>query len=102
MDYDAVLDLNDPQIRRQVNIALETLVCPWEWMLTLGETSPIWTLAENLIGQGVTAIVVPSFARSSGPDDVNIVFWPWARKPPKQVKAIDDVGRLPRDRSPRW
>lgn len=99
VDYDAVLDLSDPAIRKQVNIALETLACPWEWMLIQGDTPPTWTLAEDLIQRGITAILVPSFARASGPEDVNIVFWEWTREPPKQVKAIDDTGRLPRDRS---
>jgi RES domain-containing protein len=73
--------------------------CPWEEIDDRRETPPSWALALRLRGQGIAAIIVPSFASGATPEDVNIVFWHWGSDLPHRLTVIDDEHRLPRDQS---
>jgi len=99
VDCDFVLDLTDPAIREQHDVAFTDLACPWEDLADRGETPPSWRLAKALIAQAVSAIIVPSFAPGAAVNDRNIVFWRWSADLPCRVKVIDDDQRLPRDTS---
>lgn len=96
VDYDAVLDLSDRFVREATGIHDDVLACSWELLASQGETPPSWSLARRLIEEGVTAIVVPGFAPGADEEDRNAIFWQWAYQPPKQVRVIDDFGRLSR------
>jgi RES domain-containing protein len=52
--------------------------------------------AETLIAGGFSGLLVPSFARGAGEDDVNLVLWKWSNRPPSKITLIDDNGRLDR------
>jgi RES domain-containing protein len=99
VNCDDVLDLTDPTVLASKGIDPGNLSCPWEDLSTRGLAPPSWTLAKRLVGEGVSAIIVPSFAAGATAADVNVVFWDWSRDPPHQVRVIDDHGRLPRDAS---
>ena len=75
------------------------LACPWEALADRRETPPSWELARRLTGQGVAAIIVPSFAAGATPADRNVVFWSWGAALPHRLTIIDDEQRLPRDQS---
>jgi RES domain-containing protein len=97
VDCDNVLDLTDPAVLESQGISPGDLSCPWEDLSTRGLTPSSRTLTKRLVREGVSAIIVPSFAAGATSDDINVVFWDWSRDPPHQVRVIDDHGRLPRD-----
>ena len=64
-----------------------------------GLIPPRWDLAERRIAVDTSGIVVPSFAPGATSIMRNVVFWDWGYDLPHQVRVIDDLGRLPRNRS---
>lgn len=94
---DDVLYLTDAATRAAVGVDLADLMCPWEDLARRGVEPPSWRLARRLLGDGVAAVVVPSFAPGADADHVNVVFWRWGPVPPHAVRVIDDHGRLPHD-----
>ena len=97
VDCEQVIDLSEPQVLADFGLAAQTLAGPWEDLSSRGEVPPTWALAERLIGDGCSGIVVPSFAPGSDPTDLNLVLWHWSNGPPCRVEVIDDFARLPRD-----
>lgn len=98
-DCTDVADLTQPADRAAWGVTPETLACPWEALAERRETPPSWALARRLREQGVAAVIVPSFAASATPEDVNVVFWSWGPALPHRLAVIDDEHRLPRDES---
>jgi RES domain-containing protein len=99
VDCADVADLTDRADRSALGVTQEALACPWEEIDDRRETPPSWALALRLRGQGIAAIIVPSFASGATPEDVNIVFWHWGSDLPHRLTVIDDEHRLPRDQS---
>lgn len=99
IDCDDIEDLCDPDTRTRLGIDIADLSCPWEDLMHRGFVPPSWKLAERLIAANVAGIVVPSFASGATAIMRNVVFWDWGDGLPHQVRVIDDLGRLPRDRS---
>ena len=97
LDCDDVIDLTSPGERTRLGIAEADLACAWEDLAARGFTPPSWSLARRLIGQGTAGIVVRSYAAGATAADVNAVFWLWTDQPPRQVRVVDDFGRLPKD-----
>ena len=95
VDCDDVLDLTNPSTLAANAIAPEDLSSPWKDLATRGLKPPTWLMAERLIADKVSGIIVPSFARGAGTGDINVVFWSWKPDRPHQVKVIDDFARLP-------
>ncbi|MCB5203977.1 RES family NAD+ phosphorylase [Neorhizobium sp. T786] len=62
-------------------------------MRTLGE-APTQTLARTLIAKGYNGLLVRSFAKGAGPDDMNLVLWKWGPAAPSKLELIDDENRL--------
>jgi RES domain-containing protein len=54
------------------------------------------TFAQRLITLGYHGLLVRSFAPGARPDDLNLVLWTWADRPPSRLVLIDDEGRLSR------
>ena len=98
IDCADIADITDPQSCTDLEIASSDLACAWENLADRGLTPPSWTLADRLIATGIAGIVVPSFASAAGPGARNVVFWDWAKSGQHQVRVIDDLMRLPRDR----
>lgn len=99
VNCDDTEDLSDPDTRRRLGVGIDELSCPWEDHMDRSLVPPSWELAELLIAGGVSGIVVPSFAPGATPIMRNVVFWDWGDDLPHQVRVIDDLGRLPRNRS---
>jgi len=96
---DAVFDATDAAMLAAEAVAPAELDCPdWELRMLRGQEVPSQALAERLIARGYAALLVPSFARGAGPQDVNLVFWRWGEGTPSSVRVIDPGQRLPRDR----
>lgn len=55
-------------------------------------------VSARLVGKGYHGLIVNSFAKGAGVEDLNIVFWNCSATPPNQVFVIDDENRLPRNR----
>lgn len=99
VDCDEMLDLTDAATREGLGIALADLACAWEDMADRGQDPPSWALARRLKSEGHAGVIVPSFAHGATPADMNAVFWDWSPDLPRQVRVVDDHGRLPRDAS---
>lgn len=50
--------------------------------------------ARNLIAEGYNGLLVRSFAKGSGPRDMNLVLWRWGESAPSRLTLIDDDDRL--------
>ncbi len=97
VDCEDVADLTDPAVLAARAVDPRDLACAWEDLATRGQIPPSWALARRLSGDGIAAIIAPSFAAGATPADRNVVFWRWADTPPHQVTVIDDDDRLPKD-----
>ncbi len=62
-------------------------------MIANGE-SATQAFARRLIVAGYAALLVPSFARSAAPTDLNLVLWRWGDAAPTRLVLIDDENRL--------
>jgi len=63
----------------------------WARLNRQGQLAPSQALAEALIGQGATGMLVRSFAPEAGPREMNLVLWSWS---PDTLRVIDDERRL--------
>ncbi|MBU4527162.1 MAG: RES family NAD+ phosphorylase [Alphaproteobacteria bacterium] len=50
--------------------------------------------ARDLIAKGYNGLLVRSFAKGSGPRDMNLVLWNWGQTAPSRLELIDDEDRL--------
>ena len=55
---------------------------------------PTQTLAERLIADGYAGLQVPSFAKGSTGEDLNMVLWVWGCTIPTKLVLVDDEERL--------
>jgi RES domain-containing protein len=62
-------------------------------MRTTGEAST-QRFARELIAQGYNGLRVRSFAKGSGPSDINLVLWRWGNSASSRLELIDDEDRL--------
>ena len=62
-------------------------------MIANGE-SATQAFARRLIVAGYAALLVPSFARSAAPTDLNLALWRWGDAAPTRLVLIDDENRL--------
>ena len=96
VDCQPILDLTDPSVLAHYNIHPADLACPWMSDWYQGRDPASWAIADGLIQKGIVGIRVASQSVGAGNEDINIVFWKWARTPPRQVRVIDDENRLSR------
>ncbi len=97
VDCEDIADLRTYAGRRQLDIDLADLDCPWFAILTSGGTPPSWSIATMLISKGLAGIVVPSFAPGATDEDHNLVLWDWSDKRPHMISVHDPSGRLPKN-----
>ena len=62
-------------------------------MLRHGE-APSQAFALALEADGFDGLLVRSFARGTGPADLNLVLWRWGPSAPHRLELIDDENRL--------
>lgn len=94
---EAVFDGRDAAALAAEGLDAEALADPaWrERMRSRGE-APTQSFARRLAASGHHGLLVRSFARGAGPDDLNLVLWHWAPAAPARLTLIDDEGRLSR------
>ncbi len=97
IDCRPVADLTDTATLEHHGIDPAALACPWELLLTERQTPPSWMQARQLIRQGCSGIIVPSFAPNRPPGGRNLVLWCWNQSDECRVRLIDDHHRLPRN-----
>ena len=66
----------------------------WRDTLAVSGGTSTQTFAKSLIERKFNGLLVPSFARGAGADDLNLVLWRWGAQPPSQLELIDDENRL--------
>lgn len=50
--------------------------------------------ARNLIAERYNGLLVRSFAKGAGTDDMNLILWKWSERGPSRLELIDDEERL--------
>lgn len=92
---DRVFDCRNGEAVRGAGLRPEELADPaWRDAMRRDGEAPTQRLARMLIADGWHGLLVRSFARGSGPDDLNVILWRWGEKPPARLEVIDDEGRL--------
>ena len=94
VDCANVLDLSTPSACTAAQVDFAHLNVAWEDLATRKLPVPTWLLQHRLMGEGVAAITVPSFAAAAPLGACNMVFWEWGAALPHKVTLVDDFGRL--------
>ena len=66
----------------------------WRLQMRAHGKAPTQILAERLIADGYGGLRVPSFAKGSTGEDLNMVLWVWGSTLPTKLVLIDEEGRL--------
>jgi RES domain-containing protein len=85
LDIEGIVDLTTDPGRSTVSVRLSELQCSWAADTTAGKEPASWKIAKQLIGAGVSGIIVPSFAHGARPDMHNVVLWKWGPDLPHRV-----------------
>jgi RES domain-containing protein len=99
VEVDGIVDLRTESDRAIAGVTLDAMACGWFYDITTGRKPPSWTVAERLISDDATGILVPSFARGARPDAANLVLWRWGADPPHRILVDDPSERLPRNQT---
>ena len=92
---DRVFDCRDEVAVRHAGLDPAELGDPaWREAMRRQGEAPTQRFARRLIAERWPGMLVRSFARGSGPDDLNLVLWRWGEKPPARLEVVDDEGRL--------
>jgi RES domain-containing protein len=94
VDCADVLDLSTHAACQNIGIDPTDLSRPWEDFIARKLPVPTWQLQDRLMGDGIAAIIVPSFAPAASVGACNLVFWNWSAALPHKVVVVDDFGRL--------
>lgn len=97
VDADDILDLADETEQDRVGASLDVLGCAWALDMAEGREPPSLALAARLAAEGVSGILVPSFAVGAPEGATNLVLSRWGADPPHKVDVYDPSGRLPAD-----
>ena len=77
-------------------VSEDELECPsWNEHMLDGKIPASQQLADRLLARDYAGMVVRSFARSAGPEDMNLVLWKWSKRRPYKVTVFDPDHRLP-------
>jgi RES domain-containing protein len=96
VDCTGIVDLGDSQVLSALDVSHEDLGCAWEDLQSRSQTPRTHALAMDLISQGISGVIVTSFAPGAPAAARNLVLWRWQRDLPHRVRVIDDHGRLTR------
>ena len=92
---ESVFDGRSVRTLADFGMAPELLADPaWRDEVTVSGEARTQTFAKSLLGRGYHGLLVPSFARGAGTDDLNLILWRWGAQPPSQLDLIDDENRL--------
>jgi RES domain-containing protein len=94
VDVENIVDLRDEAVRADNNVKLADMACDWEYGRAIGKIPASWILASNFIKNGVSGILVPSFAIGAAQHMSNLVLWKWGAALPHKVEIYDPNERL--------
>ena len=97
IDCVGIVDLRQARSQKRRHIHEGQLASGWKEIEAEGDEPPTWAMARRMTAQGVTGIIVPSFARRAVPGESNLVLWRWGPKRPRKVEVFDPSGRLPKN-----
>jgi RES domain-containing protein len=66
----------------------------WRDEMKAGGEARTQAFARRLVAAGYAGLLVRSFARGAGENDLNLVLWAWSDSAPSRLALIDDEGRL--------
>lgn len=98
-DLTQILDLTSTSNKSALGIMDSQLGCAWRRDLADGKVPASWSIADDLISQGVIGILVKSFAPLIPQDGVNLVLWDWSETGSNKVTVVDPNKNLPKDRT---
>lgn len=91
-NIERVFDTRDPVQMVEFDVALD---CPtWRDEMQAEGLARTQKFALALVDLGFSAMLVQSFVRGAGPQDVNLVAWHWGTERGSQITLIDDENRL--------
>lgn len=96
-DIEGIFDTRDEQALKAEGMDA-ALLADNSWrdqMRTAGEAKT-QAFARRLISSGYNGLLVQSFAKGAGVDDLNLVLWRWGTTSPSRLTLIDDEDRLSR------
>jgi RES domain-containing protein len=99
VEVEDVVDLTSAAQRRAAAVKPGELNCAWRLDLSNGIEPASWRIAKKLIADGVTGILVPSYAAGARRSDKNLVLWKWSGTAPHKVNVYDPSGSLPVNKS---
>lgn len=99
VSYDAeierVFDTRDATALAAHDIDAEALAdSGWRDQMRARGEARTQAFARRLAGAGYQGLLVRSFARGAGADDMNLVLFSWSAGPPSRLTLIDDEKRL--------
>ncbi len=90
-----VFDCRDDDVLKTYKLTATKLAADdWRDRMMLDGEAPTQRFARQLIKSGYHGLLVQSFARGAGMEDLNLVLWKWGSKKPHRLMLIDDEGRL--------
>ncbi|AOO85005.1 RES family NAD+ phosphorylase [Bosea vaviloviae] len=94
---EAVFDCRDETTLAAEGMDAAALADPtWRDEMRATGEAKTQNLARRLIGAGYSGLLVRSFATGASLDDLNLVLWRWADRPPARLILVDDENRLSR------
>lgn len=95
VDCTNIIDLCEPVIQQLLGITTNDLACAWEMLALNNQVPPTWLLAEQLLAEDISGVMVRSFAPGCDEDNRNLVLWQWSTA---TIQVIDDLNRLPKNK----
>jgi len=97
VDCENIFDTRDPKAMKREKVSEEELECPsWNEQMLDGKIPASQQLADRLLACDYAGILVRSFARGAGPNDMNLVLWKWTKRRPHKLTLFDPDHRLPK------
>jgi len=95
VDCEDIFDTRDPKAMQGESISEDELHCPsWNEQMLDGEIPASQQLADRLLARNYAGMLVRSFARGAGPEDINLVLWKWSKRRPHKTTLFDPNHRL--------
>ena len=99
VDVERIADLRTERSRKQRQVDLFDISCPWALDVAEGREPASWRLAARMIARGWAGLLVPSYAHGARAGMANLVLWKWGPARPHRVQVHDPSGRLPKNQT---
>jgi RES domain-containing protein len=96
VDCEGIFDTRDFTAMKREKVSEHDLECPsWNEHMLDATVPASHQLADRLLARDYAGMLVRSFARGAGPNDMNLVLWKWTKRRPHKVTLFDPEHRLP-------